>query len=374
MNASPGSGQAPRPREPSTRRNAPAAGRGSAVRPVPLGQCAPHGFGQRADLHDLDARRPGRIATAGARHDGPREPEPCRLAQAAVQPADAAQLAEQPHLPDGDGPARSAAGRAATTRARAPAGGRARAPRPTGRRRGWRRRRATRGPAPRGDPAPRPAARAGSGPRRRRCAAATGAEVGATSAWTSTSMVRDPSSTGATTDPGAGTSCSARNARAGSATSSRPRSRISNTPTSSVEPYRFLAARRSRSPPVRSPSIESTTSTRCSSVFGPASVPSLVTCPTSTTGIPSALASSISRSVDSRTWPTEPGGPSSSSEATVWTESTTSSPGRASRASSVIRPTPVSATTWIASPTAPPVSPRRDARSRTCVVDSSPVA
>ena len=43
--------------------------------------------------------------------------------------------------------------------------------------------------------------------------------------------------------------------------------------------------------------------------------------------MPSAFASSISRSVASRTWPTLPGGPSSSSDVTVWTESTTSSPG-----------------------------------------------
>ena len=46
----------------------------------------------------------------------------------------------------------------------------------------------------------------------------------------------------------------ARKARAGSATSRRPRSPISNTPTSSVEPKRFLVARSRRRPPVRSPS------------------------------------------------------------------------------------------------------------------------
>ena len=63
-----------------------------------------------------------------------------------------------------------------------------------------------------------------------------GAPLGATSAWTSTSSGREPSSTGATTLPGAGASWSARNARAGSATSISPRSAISNTPTSSVDP------------------------------------------------------------------------------------------------------------------------------------------
>ena len=106
-----------------------------------------------------------------------------------------------------------------------------------------------------------------------------------------------------------------------------PRSAISNTPTSSVDPYRFFVARSRRSPPVRSPSTDSTTSTRCSRVFGPASVPSLVTCPTSTTGTPSDFASSMSRSAASRTWPTLPAGPSSSSDTTVCTESTTRSPG-----------------------------------------------
>ena len=47
--------------------------------------------------------------------------------------------------------------------------------------------------------------------------------------------------------PGAGSSCSTRNARAGSATSARPSSPISKTPTSSVEPKRFFDARSSRS-------------------------------------------------------------------------------------------------------------------------------
>ena len=43
--------------------------------------------------------------------------------------------------------------------------------------------------------------------------------------------------------PGRGTSCSTRNARAGSATSRRPASTISRTPTSSVAPNRFFEAR-----------------------------------------------------------------------------------------------------------------------------------
>ena len=90
--------------------------------------------------------------------------------------------------------------------------------------------------------------------------------------------------------------------------------------------------------------------------------------------MPSDLASSISRSAASRTWPTLPGGPSSSSDATVCTESTTRRPGRSARASSAMRSTLVSATTRIRSPAGPLVSPRRAARSRTWAADSSPVA
>ena len=103
------------------------------------------------------------------------------------------------------------------------------------------------------------------------------------------------------------------NARAGSATSVSPTSPISKTPISSVDPNRFFDARTSRSDADRSPSMESTASTRCSRVFGPARLPSFVTWPTRTTAIPSPFASSISRRADSRTWPTLPAGPSSSS-------------------------------------------------------------
>ena len=63
-----------------------------------------------------------------------------------------------------------------------------------------------------------------------------------------------------------------------------------------------------------------------------------MTCPTSTTAIPSPLANSINRTVDSRTWPTLPAAPSSSSIVAVWIESTTSIAGRIERATSTIRP------------------------------------
>ena len=71
--------------------------------------------------------------------------------------------------------------------------------------------------------------------------------------------------------------------------------------------------------------------------MGPAIEPSLVTCPTRTTAIPSPLANSISRTAASRTWPTLPAAPSSSSTVAVWIESTTTRAGRADRATSTIR-------------------------------------
>ena len=77
-------------------------------------------------------------------------------------------------------------------------------------------------------------------------------------------------------------------------------------------------------PEKRSPSSVSTTSTRCSSVLGPASVPSLVTWPTRITGVAESLANAWSRAAVARTWPTEPCGPSSSSAMSVWIESTMS--------------------------------------------------
>src|SRR6476661_9898011 len=117
-----------------------------------------------------------------------------------------------------------------------------------------------------------------------------------------------------------------------------------------------------------------TASTRCSSVFGPAIEPSLVTCPTRMTAMPSPLARSIRRSVASRTWPTLPAAPSSSSIVAVWIESTTTRPGRSERATSMMRPTSCSARTRTPSPDGPSSNPRRAARSRTWPGDSSPVA
>jgi hypothetical protein len=69
--------------------------------------------------------------------------------------------------------------------------------------------------------------------------------VGATSAWSSTSSGREPSIAHSTTDPGARVASSTNRADA-SATSTSPESRISNTPTSFVDPNRFFSARRVR--------------------------------------------------------------------------------------------------------------------------------
>ena len=109
-------------------------------------------------------------------------------------------------------------------------------------------------------------------------------------------------------------------------------------------------------------------------VLGPAIEPSFVTWPTSTTAIDSPLANSISRSVASRTWPTLPAAPSSSSTVAVWIESTTTSAGRIERPTSTIRPMSCSARTSIAVPAGTPSNPSRPARIRTCAADSSPVA
>ena len=61
----------------------------------------------------------------------------------------------------------------------------------------------------------------------------------------------------------------------------------------------------------------------CSSIFGPASAPSLVTWPMMKTVTPLPLASCISRRVHSRSWLTLPGDDSTSALWTLWIESIT---------------------------------------------------
>ena len=116
------------------------------------------------------------------------------------------------------------------------------------------------------------------------------------SAWISTRSGRQPCSSAVTTLPGTSGRRSPSSSGPGSATSTRPASPISKSPTSPVGPKRCLTARSIRSEWCRSPSKESTVSTRCSSVRGPARLPSLVTWPTSTTAVPRPLASRASRS------------------------------------------------------------------------------
>ena len=130
-----------------------------------------------------------------------------------------------------------------------------------------------------------------------------------------------------THEPGAWLASSTKRAE-GSATSTSPPARISNTPTSLVAPKRFFSARRVRKLRSRSPSNSSTQSTRCSSVRGPATVPSFVTCPTRTTAVPSHLATPMIAAAASRTWPTDPGAPVIPSTWSVWIESTTQTSGR----------------------------------------------
>src|SRR5262249_14570602 len=118
----------------------------------------------------------------------------------------------------------------------------------------------------------------------------TPAEGGATSACTSHRNGRVPSALATTTDPAAPTGRSARKSSDGFSPSTSPDGRIANTPISDVAPKRFFALRRMRWSWAPSPSNWSTTSTTCSSVLGPASIPSLVTWPTTITGTPVDLA------------------------------------------------------------------------------------
>ncbi len=99
-------------------------------------------------------------------------------------------------------------------------------------------------------------------------------------------------------------------------------------PSSSVEPNRCFNARSIRSEWCRSPSNDSTVSTTCSSARGPASAPSLVTCPTSSVAMPVSFASRTSRCAPSRTCATEPAAPGESGSCTVWIESIASTSGR----------------------------------------------
>ena len=156
----------------------------------------------------------------------------------------------------------------------------------------------------------------------------------------------------------------------GEGTGHSPSSRISNTPTSSTEPYRFLCPRSTRTARSASPSMYSTTSTMCSSTRGPAMSPLLVTCPMMNTGMPAVFAACSSAVAHSRTCDVDPGEPVASSRNTVWIESTTSAAGRsrttaAKIASSRVAEYTITPSAW---------TPKRSAREASCSTLSSPDA
>ena len=143
---------------------------------------------------------------------------------------------------------------------------------------------------------------------------------------------------------------------------------MSKQPTSSVGPNRFFTARNMRNAVCESPSNWHTTSTRCSSVRGPAIEPSLVTWPTSSTGTSSDLAVSISALATSRTCVEPPEMPSTSCETIVCAESTIARAGLCCS----IRPSAVAKSVVEASSRFSSTAPMREARNRTCACDSSP--
>ncbi len=153
----------------------------------------------------------------------------------------------------------------------------------------------------------------------------------------------------------------------GSGTARSPSSRISKMPTSPAGPKRCLTAVSTRKAWWRSPSKDSTVSTRCSTARGPAGSPSLVTCPTTNSGTPVALARRVRRSTQARTWATLPAGWARAGSAIDCSESTTTRAGRCpSVAASIASMSGPSSASRRAG-----TRPRRAARTLTCVSDSS---
>src|SRR6266568_174834 len=106
----------------------------------------------------------------------------------------------------------------------------------------------------------------------------------------------------------------------------------------------------------------------CSRVLGPAMPPPLVTCPTSSTAGPASLANRIKQAAHSRTCPTLPGAPSSSSVYVVWIESSSTTRAPSAAAWCTIASSRVSPSTWML----PASSVSRSARRRSWSGDSSP--
>ena len=144
---------------------------------------------------------------------------------------------------------------------------------------------------------------------------------------TSASIGRTPSIATVTAEPSGVVPRWERKSPDGSGTSRIPPAVCSKQPTSSVAPKRFLIPRSIRRLDCLSPSKFKTTSTKCSSTRGPATLPSLVTCPTSKMGIFVVLAKVVRAAVTARDWATPPATPSTPEACMVWTESTIISEG-----------------------------------------------
>jgi hypothetical protein len=106
----------------------------------------------------------------------------------------------------------------------------------------------------------------------------------------------------------------------------------------------------------------------CSSVFGPAIVPSFVMWPMRKTGIARRFAAAMRSPAVSRTWPTEPATDPFRCVCIVWIESMMTAEGRDASIDSMIRSTEVSAKREIVGERVP----RRRARRAIWRGDSSP--
>ena len=233
-------------------------------------------FGDRSEaLRTVDARRPSACGRRPVMRL--REPHLRRLPKRASTCGTGRTSPARPSSPNATDPRGQARRPGAPRRARARAGGRRRARRPSRRPRPRRTRPGRRSGARRAARARRgPAARAAAR-RRWRGGAASAGSSGVTSACTSTSSGREPSTVAMTTEPGtpagarrAAPRRASRRRRARPRPSRRRRSRSRSRSGSSPRA-------RSRNAWSRSPSKYSTVSTMCSSTRGPAMAPSFVT-------------------------------------------------------------------------------------------------
>ena len=106
----------------------------------------------------------------------------------------------------------------------------------------------------------------------------------------------------------------------------------------------------------------------CSSTRGPATSPSLVTCPAMMTGVWFVLAHAMSSRAHSRICPTLPGAADDSSEWSVCMESTSTAQG----CMRSIHPSTSGAAVSFNNIRLRPLTPSRSARMRICTADSSP--